>query len=222
MSKKVAYIAGPMAGIPDFNFPAFHEMAKRLREAGWEAKNPADNFGGRTDLSREIYIRADVAVLAACDAIVMLPGWQNSRGAKLEYFLAQEMGLEILDRNTLQPIPRTFHASIALQPAMSTDLAAVDGTVKPREGVLAEAQRLTGGDRQDDYGHPRDDFAKTALMWTGILRDKLREGESVGPGDVPLCMIAVKLARQTNKHKRDNLVDIAGYARTAAMVAGDE
>ena len=35
-------------------------------------------------------------------------------------------------------------------------------------------------------------------------------------------MIAVKLARQTHQHKRDNLVDIAGYARTAAMVAGDE
>jgi len=40
--------------------------------------------------------------------------------------------------------------------------------------------------------------------------------------DVPLCMIAVKLARQAHRHKRDNLVDIAGYARTAAMIAGDE
>ena len=59
-------------------------------------------------------------------------------------------------------------------------------------------------------------------MWTGILRGKLREGEAVAPRDVPLCMIAVKLARQTHQHKRDNLVDIAGYARTAAMVAGDE
>jgi hypothetical protein len=35
-------------------------------------------------------------------------------------------------------------------------------------------------------------------------------------------MIAVKLARQAHRHRRDNLVDIAGYARTAAMVAGEE
>jgi hypothetical protein len=40
--------------------------------------------------------------------------------------------------------------------------------------------------------------------------------------DIPLCMVAIKLARQSHHHKRDNLVDIAGYARTAAIVAGEE
>jgi hypothetical protein len=40
--------------------------------------------------------------------------------------------------------------------------------------------------------------------------------------DVPLCMIAVKLARHAHRHGRDNLVDIAGSAHTAAMVAGEE
>ena len=60
------------------------------------------------------------------------------------------------------------------------------------------------------------------MLWTGILAGRLREGQHVTPMDVPLCMIAVKLARQAHRHKRDNLVDIAGYARTAAMVAGDE
>ena len=59
-------------------------------------------------------------------------------------------------------------------------------------------------------------------MWTGILTPRLREGERIMPMDVPLCMIAVKLARQAHRHKRDNLVDIAGYARTASMIAGDE
>ncbi len=39
--------------------------------------------------------------------------------------------------------------------------------------------------------------------------------------DVPLCMIAVKLARQVHRHKRDNLVDIAGYARTAGILSGE-
>ena len=92
---------------------------------------------------------------------------------------------------------------------------------KPSETVLW-AIRITDGARQADYGHPRDDFSRTALMWTGILGGKLREGAEVTADDVPLCMIAVKLARQSHRHKRDNLVDIAGYSRTAAMVAGEE
>ncbi|MBN2447716.1 MAG: hypothetical protein JXO22_13365, partial [Phycisphaerae bacterium] len=70
--------------------------------------------------------------------------------------------------------------------------------------------------------HPREDFTRTAQLWTGILAAKLREGAQVSAMEVPLCMIAVKLARQAHRYKRDNLVDIAGYARTAAMVAGDE
>lgn len=68
------------------------------------------------------------------------------------------------------------------------------------------------GARQQDYRHPADDFRRTALMWTAIL------GVEVDPQLVPLCMIAVKISRQVNHPKRDNLVDIAGYARTAEMV----
>jgi hypothetical protein len=88
--------------------------------------------------------------------------------------------------------------------------------------ILDTAKRLTDGSRQADYGHPCDDFARTAAMWNGILSAKLRDGAAISAMDVPLCMIAVKLARQAHRHKRDNLVDIAGYARTAAMVAGEE
>ena len=56
MSKpKRIYIAGPMTGHAEHNFPAFHAAAKRLHEAGWEVVNPADNFGGRTDLPRSSY-----------------------------------------------------------------------------------------------------------------------------------------------------------------------
>lgn len=199
----------------EHNFPAFHAAARRLRVSGWRVVNPAENFGGRTDLPRELYMRADVFLLAMCDAIALLPGWINSRGARVEYLLAYEMGLEVLDAVTLMPVTNVLRAVVAVERQAEQEDPAC-------ESVLSEAQRLTSGARQSSYGHPREDFARTALMWTGILRSKLREGEAVGPGDVPLCMIAVKLARQTHHHKRDNLVDIAGYARTAAMVAGDE
>jgi hypothetical protein len=59
---KRIYIAGPMTGLVEHNFPAFHAAADRLRKAGWDAVNPAENFGGRTDLPRETYLRADAAL----------------------------------------------------------------------------------------------------------------------------------------------------------------
>jgi hypothetical protein len=204
------YIAGPMTGYPELNFPAFHAAADRFRRAGWEVANPAENFGGRTDLARESYLRADLTLLARCDAIAMLPGWQSSRGAQMEYLLARALGMAVLDAESLGPLANPPDADVMLS-----------WELQP-ESVLDEAKRITATDRQASYGHPVDDFTKTAHMWTGIFAGRLREGAVVTPMDIPLCMIAVKLARQVHRHKRDNLVDIAGYARTASMVAGDE
>ncbi len=215
---KRIYIAGPMTGLVEHNFPAFHAAADRLRRAGWDAVNPAENFDGRTDLPRETYLRADVALLVGCDAVAMLAGWEDSRGAKLEYLLARELGMPVLDAKTLQPLE---NAPVPLVHLHRLRIRWEESGEAP-EAILDEAKRITASDRQEDYGHPSQDFARTARMWTGILAGKLRDGAEIAAMDVPLCMIAVKLARQAHRHKRDNLVDIAGYARTAAMVAGDE
>jgi hypothetical protein len=209
------YIAGPMTGLPEHNFPAFDTAARRLEKAGWEVVNPADNFGGLTNPPRASYLRIDVALLLQCDALALLPCWEDSIGARLEYLLARELDLPIFDA-TGEPIVELPSATIVV------DSAVMVRPARPREGILDEAARLTAGTRHNDYGHPRDDFARTALMWTGILAEKLRPGCEVTAMDVPLCMIAVKLARQAHRHKRDNLVDVAGYARTAAMIAGEE
>lgn len=80
------------------------------------------------------------------------------------------------------------------------------------ESILKEAQRLVHGDRGEDYGHPIDDFSRTAAMWSAIL------GHPITAEQVGLCMCAVKLSRQVNKPKRDNMVDLAGYAETVQMV----
>ncbi len=79
------------------------------------------------------------------------------------------------------------------------------------ESILIEADRLVNGDRQADYGHPLDDFTRTAAMWSAIL------GAPVTADQVGLCMIAVKLSRQVNHPKRDNMTDAAGYAATVQM-----
>lgn len=205
------YLAGPMTGVVDHNFPAFHAAAGRLRDAGYEVVNPAENFGGQTHLPRSSYMRTDLAMLLQCDAVVMLSGWEKSQGAKLEYLLAQELGLPVLDADTLRPL-RSTPAQVVVAPERA----------HAAESILDEAKRLTATERHGDYGHPADDFARTAAMWSGILAAKLRPDAQISASDVPLCMIAVKLARQSHRHKRDNLVDIAGYARTAAMVTGEE
>ena len=206
---KRIYVAGPMTGLPEFNFPAFHAAAARLREAGWESVvNPAGNFGGRTDMPRASYLRADVALLVTCDAIALLPGWEESPGATLEVIIAAELGLRFLDARSCEPMEEPPRTSFSAEHGMAS--------------VLDTAKRITEGGRQRDYGHPADDFERTAQMWTAILAEKLTTNIPITAEDVPLCMIAVKLARQVHRHKRDNLVDIAGYARAAAMVAGDE
>lgn len=81
-----------------------------------------------------------------------------------------------------------------------------------KKSVLSEAGDLVYGPRGEDYGHPFDDFKRTAKMWSAILGIEIR-AEQVG-----MCMIALKLSRQCNKPKRDNLIDIAGYAATIDMV----
>lgn len=78
--------------------------------------------------------------------------------------------------------------------------------------ILEEAERLINGDRNRDYGHPYDDWSKVAAMWNAMW------GTDLGPHDVGLAMICIKLARETNRAKRDNLTDIAGYAGALEMV----
>lgn len=84
--------------------------------------------------------------------------------------------------------------------------------------ILEEAQELTGGDRNDDYGHPYHDFKRTADMVTAMIEHKLKPGERITEEDWARFMVCCKLSRDAHKPKRDNLVDGAGYFRTLEMV----
>ncbi|MDO9277669.1 MAG: DUF4406 domain-containing protein [Polaromonas sp.] len=88
------YIAGPMSGLVDFNFPAFHRMAATFRAKGFEVVNPAEI---NANCSADWFgcLRADIRELVTCDAIVMLSGWEKSKGAKLEKHIADQLGMEI-------------------------------------------------------------------------------------------------------------------------------
>lgn len=87
------------------------------------------------------------------------------------------------------------------------------------ETILQEAQRLVYGDRQSAYGHPYDDYSRTARMWEAILG---LPAYRITPNVACLMMAAVKISRQVNKPKRDNMTDLAGYAACAQMCAERE
>lgn len=97
-----AYIAGPMRGIERYNFPAFDHAADWLIAQGWDVINPASldraiGVSGYTDPLPEGFMhgamKRDFAAILTCDALVFLPGWEQSVGAKAERFVAEQIGL---------------------------------------------------------------------------------------------------------------------------------
>lgn len=182
------YISGPMTGMPNYNREAFNEVERRILEDEPEASifNP-----GRSDddhLPWEDCLRYDLEALVKSHNVIVLPGWQDSPGARLEVYVANQLKI----------------------PVVNTDFSPVD----IEEGLDAAelAHTLTNGDRQKFYGHPLDDFTRTARMWSIIL------GVEVEPDHVAMCMIALKISRQLYRPKRDNVVDMAGYANTLDML----
>jgi len=90
--------------------------------------------------------------------------------------------------------------------------------------ILEEAARCTSQDRNEDYGHPRDNIENTAALWNSYLQRRgLFKGFTCMTGhDVAMMMVLVKISRDANKRTRDNLVDIAGWARVAEMLDENE
>lgn len=90
------YVAGPMSGIAEHNFPAFNEAASRLRAQGLVVVNPAElNVGQEGDWAA--CMRRDVAEMVTCDTLALLPGWDRSRGALVEVRLARDLGLRVIE-----------------------------------------------------------------------------------------------------------------------------
>lgn len=74
-----------------------------------------------------------------------------------------------------------------------------------KESILQEAERIVNGERQADYNDPIENFKRIATIASVLI------GNEISPKDCCKVMMAVKLAREANKHKRDNLVDLCGY-----------
>lgn len=88
------YVCGPMTGIAEHNFPAFFEAERLLQREGLVVENPA-NHGSHEWACWADYLRADLPRLATCEAIYLLPGWEQSQGAMLEIHVARALGLSL-------------------------------------------------------------------------------------------------------------------------------
>lgn len=111
------YLAGPMRGYPEFNFPAFHEAARNLRSLGHVVFSPAEKDSERhgTDISKgnqagsveqaekdhgfslRIALGEDLEFICKhADAIALLPGWEHSAGALAEFATAKALKLKFI------------------------------------------------------------------------------------------------------------------------------
>ncbi|NBP84580.1 MAG: DUF4406 domain-containing protein [Mycobacteriaceae bacterium] len=105
------YVSGPMTGQPDLNRPLFARVADAWRRRGLDVINPHEiDFPAVWSTLRpgsafrhrwRDYMLVDLAVLLTCRAIVMLPGWEQSPGARLEYQTAQALGLVVFDEQDI-------------------------------------------------------------------------------------------------------------------------
>lgn len=81
------YVAGPMTGYEDCNYPAFNEAAERLEGAGYKVVNPATCVIG-TEAHYVDFIREDLRMMLDCHGVATLEGWWESAGARNEVQVA--------------------------------------------------------------------------------------------------------------------------------------
>jgi hypothetical protein len=95
------YVAGPMTGYPQWNYPAFDAACVALRGWGLETRSPHELPPDERTLSPDeaqpwdVYMRDAIRTLLDCRSVVLLAGWSTSRGARLEQELAQTLRMPI-------------------------------------------------------------------------------------------------------------------------------
>lgn len=228
------YVAGPMSGYPEHNFPLFDKVTNWLRALNpddWTVISPAELTrqdevmtgvpAGKQDW--RYYMELDIRELLLCDGIVMLPGWRASRGATLEYQVACGLGLAI-DEYIGEDGDETAHLRWAGEGVFEELPEAPQKIEAPEvESILAEADRLVSTDRQAAYGHPLDNFDMIARRWQTHLdnnADNNVRPVDLTAEDVAIMMMDLKMARLESGQvdHRDSQVDIAGYAKCFHLI----
>lgn len=161
------YLSGPMRGIKDSNFPEFIRIADRLRAAGHDVLNPAESaVVDRDHMVRSDYLRHDIQLIMVVDAVVVIPGWYSSPGARFEVAEAWQIGIpvyyyqdEACPGCSLANLPRSGHT---LTPLVETSV------VIPREDQYVKRTPLIA--LSGFAGSGKDEIAKTLVSELGFTR----------------------------------------------------
>jgi len=189
-----------MRGLPDFNFPAFDAAADDLRSRGFDVFSPAeldrDLDGPGVERPFVDYMARDLPEVCSADAIVLLPGWQRSTGARLEAHVAAAVGVKVWRYPDLAPARHPLSARL--------------------HELLDEAGRLHDA-KQADYGTDDDPFANVraseewgAPGWVGTMiraTDKLRRLQTFA-----------RKGELVNEAAADSFMDLAVYALIARVL----
>lgn len=119
MSTQSVYIAGPMSNQPMWNFPAFFDAENQLLELGYAVSNPARHDGVTIDEALSMagsperpthpwawYMKRDLPMVMNADFLCLLPGWQESKGARLEVHVAKALGIPLMILKDGNLVPR--------------------------------------------------------------------------------------------------------------------
>jgi hypothetical protein len=111
------YVSGPMTGLPLLNVPAFMAAGLQLACEGLMPINPAALDHSHHDGSWAAHMRVDITHLMTCDAVAMLLGWQDSKGARVERDLALTLGMDVRElADWLPPVAGTHRPAAACPP----------------------------------------------------------------------------------------------------------
>lgn len=185
----------PDVKVREARFIAANRAAYRLMQRGDVVFSPISHShpievesGAIGD--HEFWARQDDAFQGSATlvSVLMIDGWKESRGVQREIQIAKEADIpvEYLDPKWAEPI-----------------------NIEKRKTAYELAAEITAGERKKDYGGAFENHSRIAQIWSGIL------GKDVTALQVNLCMIGLKLAREGNRHKQDNLTDVIGYAKIA-------
>lgn len=252
-TQRIIYIAGPMTGKPEWNFPEFDRVAEELRAQGHIVVNPCDfdrargfdpktatgfpnkdlreamvaEFAGLNRLtysSRRWPYRGNYGThdrdvcegygLADCTDLMLLDGWEHSRGAFAEATVALWLGIKVWTEGNLDS-PAGWHLltiddlidcrSYLLKFADGIPEMSANSTPEPNQSVIKEAQEIVE-QRENQHGTFEDCLEDISKTWSILLDNEVTGAQ------VALCMAALKLVRGKQEYNRDNALDLCGYA----------
>lgn len=173
------YIAGPMSGLPLWNWPAFERAERDLILQGHEPVNPArvDEEEGAVKVIRlssdgsivdvrvpdsfsfRKAIKRDLELVESCEAIYLLTGWQDSLGATIEYDRAHRLGLKVLHSPIIRR-EQPARSGVELLERTATAQAAFDAKVRAAftDAMLVEVNdQIYGSDNSAEDIHSSDE-----------------------------------------------------------------